>query len=93
MSAAEDIQIEELSAADRLKQDLETYEDYERQKADLVEFQKALLDNLKGDGFDTKVFKKIVSLRRKNPDDLEEEAAILQTYMSALEIEIKGVIA
>jgi uncharacterized protein (UPF0335 family) len=66
---------------------------YERQKADLVEFQKALLDNLKGDGFDTKVFKKIVSLRRKNPDDLEEEAAILQTYMSALEIEIKGVIA
>ena len=93
MSAAEDIQLEELSAADRLKQDLETYEEFERQKADLVEFQKALLDNLKGDGFDTKVFKKIVALRKKNPHDLEEEAAILQTYMSALEIEIIGVIA
>lgn len=93
MSAVENIDLEELSAADRLKQDLEAYEDYERQKADLSEFQKALLDNLKGDGFDTKIFKKIVALRKKNPNDLEEEAAILQTYMSALEIEIKGVIA
>ena len=93
MSAAEDIQLEELSAADRLKHELEAYEDFERQKADINEFQKALLDNLKGDGFDTKVFKKIVALRKKNPHDLEEEAATLQTYMSALEIEIKGVIA
>ena len=91
--SVETTMLEELSAADRLKHDLEAYEDHERQKSDLSEFQKALLENLKNDGFDTKAFKKIVALRKKNPNDLEEEAAILQTYMSALEIEIKGVIA
>jgi uncharacterized protein (UPF0335 family) len=92
MSAAEDIPVE-LSAADRLKQDLETYEEFERQKADLSEFQKALMENLKGDGFDTKAFKKIVALRKKDPSDLEEEAAILEMYMKTLGIELKGVIA
>jgi uncharacterized protein (UPF0335 family) len=92
MSAAEDIP-SELSAADRLKHDLEAYEDYEQQKSDLSEFQKALLDNLKGDGFDTKAFKKIVALRKKDPTDLEDEAAILQLYMNVLGIELKGVIA
>jgi uncharacterized protein (UPF0335 family) len=93
MSAVENTPLEPLTSAEMLRHALETYEEYDRQRADLAEFQKALLENLKGDGFDTKVFKKIVALRRKNPHELEEEAQIMQLYLSALNIEIKGVIA
>jgi uncharacterized protein (UPF0335 family) len=80
-------------AATRLKTDLERYEDLDRERADLGEHQKALLEHLKADGYDTAVFKKIVALRKKNPSDLEEQAQLLDLYTKALGIELKGVIA
>jgi uncharacterized protein (UPF0335 family) len=83
----------EADASARLKHDLERYEDLEREKADLSEHQKALLEALKSDGYDTAIFKKIVALRKKRARDLEEQATLMKLYMDALGIEIKGVIA
>lgn len=87
------IDVAEQSAAQRLKEDLEAYENWEREKADISEFQKALLDRLKADGYDAAAFKKIVALRKKDPTDLEDQAAVLTMYADALGIELKGVIA
>ena len=84
---------DEEDAATRLKRDLEHYEDLDRQRADLGEFQKALLEALKSDGYDTAAFKKIVALRKKDPNDLEAQAQMLDLYANALGIELKGVIA
>lgn len=77
----------------RLKRDLERYEDLDRERADLGEHQKAILEHLKADGYDTATFKKIVALRKKDPEDLEEQAQLLDLYANALGIELKGVIA
>jgi uncharacterized protein (UPF0335 family) len=82
-----------IDAAQRLKEDLEAYENWDREKADIGEFQKALLERLKNDGFDAVAFKKIVALRKKDPTDLEDQAAVLTMYAEALGIELKGVIA
>jgi len=38
----------------------------------------------KGRGYDVKAIRKIVSLRKRDKDDLAEEEAILDTYMAAL---------
>jgi uncharacterized protein (UPF0335 family) len=38
----------------------------------------------KGRGYDTKVMKKVVALRKRKPDDIAEEDAIMEMYKSAL---------
>ena len=38
----------------------------------------------KGRGYDTKVLRKIVSLRKKDPAEISEEEAVLQLYREAL---------
>ena len=38
----------------------------------------------KSTGFDTKVLRKIISLRKKNKSERDEEDAVLATYMHAL---------
>jgi uncharacterized protein (UPF0335 family) len=57
----------------------------------LLEEMKALQDDVKdvyaeakGNGFDTKIIRKIVSLRKKNAAERQEEEALLDLYMHAL---------
>lgn len=38
----------------------------------------------KGRGYDTKVMKKVIALRKRKADDIAEEDAILEMYKSAL---------
>lgn len=38
----------------------------------------------KADGFDVAAMKKVIALRRKDPDRLKEEAAVEDTYIAAL---------
>ena len=54
---------------------------------------KALQDDLKevfaeakGRGYDTKVMRKVIALRKRDPDDIAEEEAVLEMYKEALGI-------
>ena len=38
----------------------------------------------KGRGYDTKVMKKVIALRKRKPDEIAEEEAVLDMYKSAL---------
>ena len=38
----------------------------------------------KGRGYDTKVMRKVMALRKREPDDIAEEEAILDMYKEAL---------
>lgn len=67
-----------------LRQFIERYEQLESEKADVSEQQKQLMAEAKGRGYDTKVMKKIVALRKQKPDDIAEEEALLDTYKAAL---------
>ncbi len=73
--------------ADELRQYVERYEQLDSEKADVSTRQKELIAELKGRGYDSKVFRKIVSLRKRKADDVAEEEAVLELYKQALGME------
>ena len=70
--------------ADELRQFIERFEQLESEKKDVAEQQKELMAEAKGRGYDTKVMKKVVALRKRKPDEIAEEEAVLELYKSAL---------
>lgn len=70
--------------ADELRQFIERYEQMEAEKKDVTEQQKELLAEAKGLGYDTKVMRKVIALRKRKPDDIAEEEAVLEMYKAAL---------
>ena len=71
-------------AADELRQFIEQFEQLEAEKKDVAERQKEIMAEAKARGYDTKVMKKIVALRKRDRDDVTEEEAILEMYKTAL---------
>ncbi|MDO5621863.1 MAG: DUF2312 domain-containing protein [Paracoccus sp. (in: a-proteobacteria)] len=71
-------------AADELRQFIEQYEQLEAEKKDITERQKEIMSEAKARGYDTKVMKKIIGLRKRDRDDIAEEEAILEMYKAAL---------
>lgn len=70
--------------ADELRQFIERFEQLESEKRDITEQQKELMAEAKGRGYDTKVMRKVIALRKRKPDDVAEEEAIIEMYKSAL---------
>jgi uncharacterized protein (UPF0335 family) len=71
-------------AKDQLKSLIERIERLEEEKAALANDIKEIYTEAKGNGFDTKAIRKIISIRKKDSAQREEEDAILELYMSAL---------
>lgn len=70
--------------ADELRQFIERFEQLESEKKDITEQQKELMAEAKGRGYDTKVMRKVIALRKRKPDEIAEEEAVLELYMNAL---------
>ena len=70
--------------ADELRQFIERFEQLDSEKKDVAEQQKELMAEAKGRGYDTKVMRKIMAMRKRDKDDLAEEEAILEMYKAAL---------
>lgn len=70
--------------ADELRQFVERFERLEVEKKDLADQQKEVMAEAKSRGYDTKVLRKIVSLRKRDKDDIAEEEAVLELYKEAL---------
>lgn len=70
--------------ADELRQFIERYEQLESEKKDVTEQQKEVMAEAKGRGYDTKVMRKVIALRKRKPDEIAEEEAVLEMYKSAL---------
>ena len=71
-------------AADELRQFIERYERLEAEKNDIADQQKEVMAEAKGRGYDTKVMRKVIALRKRDKDDIAEEEAILEMYKAAL---------
>lgn len=71
-------------AAGELRQFIEQYEQLEAEKKDVTEQQKELMAEAKARGYDTKVMKKVIALRKRDKDDIAEEEAIMDMYKAAL---------
>ncbi|KPQ04979.1 MAG: hypothetical protein HLUCCA12_16140 [Rhodobacteraceae bacterium HLUCCA12] len=70
--------------ADELRQFIERYEQLEAEKKDIADQQKEIMAEAKGRGYDTRALRKIVAIRKREPDDLAEEEAVLEVYKAAL---------
>jgi uncharacterized protein (UPF0335 family) len=70
--------------ADELRQFIERFEQLEAEKKDVAEQQKELMAEAKGRGYDTRVMRKVIALRKRKADEVAEEEAILDLYKSAL---------
>ena len=74
----------QVSAQKQLRQLVEQIERLEEEKKALAGDIRDKYLEAKGVGFDVKVLRKIVSLRKKSQTDRQEEEAILAVYMHAL---------
>ena len=71
-------------AADELRKFNERYEHLEAEKKDIADQQKEVMAEAKGRGYDTKVMRKVIALRKRDKDDIAEEEAVLEMYKAAL---------
>ena len=71
-------------AGEELRQFVERFEQLEAEKKEVAEQQKDLMQEAKARGYDTKVLRKVVALRKRKPDDVAEEEAVLEMYRAAL---------
>ncbi|MFQ5439423.1 MAG: DUF2312 domain-containing protein [Paracoccaceae bacterium] len=63
---------------------VERYERLEAEKKDIAEQQKEVMAEARGRGYDTRVLRKVVALRKRDPADVSEEEAVLDLYKEAL---------
>ena len=71
-------------AAGELKAYIERIERLEEEKAALAGDIRDVYSEAKANGFDIKIMRKIVTLRRKDHAERKEEEAIMDLYLEAL---------
>ena len=67
-----------------LRQSIEQWEHLEAEKKDITEQQAEVMADAKGRGYDTKVIRRLIALRKRDKDDIAEEEALLELYKAAL---------
>ena len=72
------------TAQTQLKSIIERVERLEQEKAEVAEQIKEVFAEAKGNGFDVKVLRKIVRIRKQDRAKRMEEEAILDLYLSAI---------
>lgn len=73
--------------AEELKQFIERVEQLEIEKKDVAEQIKETMAEAKGRGYDTKILRKIIAIRKRKHDEMAEEKVILLLYAQALGID------
>jgi len=71
-------------AAGQLKSLIERVERLEEEKAALTADIREIYAEAKGHGFDTKVLRQVVRMRRVDKAERQEQEAVLDLYLSAL---------
>jgi uncharacterized protein (UPF0335 family) len=71
-------------AGDRLKSFVERIERLEEERRALGNDLKEVYAEAKGNGFDTKIMRQVIRLRRMDKDDLDEQESLLEVYKRAL---------
>lgn len=77
-------------AGDQLRQIIERIERLEEEKQGIADDIKDVFAEAKGNGFDVKVLRQIIKLRKQEPQERNEFEAILDLYMQALGMSFSG---
>ena len=71
-------------AQDQLRAFVERIERMEEEKKAIADDIKEIYAEAKGNGFDTKVLRQVIRIRKQDRNERLEQEAILELYMSAL---------
>jgi uncharacterized protein (UPF0335 family) len=71
-------------AQDQIKAFVERIERLEEEKSAIAGDIKEVYAEAKGNGFDTKVLRKIIAIRKQDAQERMEQEALLELYMTAL---------
>ena len=72
------------TSAGRLRTIIERLERLEEDKAAIMADQKEVFLEAKGEGYDVKILRKVIRIRKQDKAKRQEEDAILDLYLSAL---------
>lgn len=71
-------------AQDQLRSFVERIERLEEEKKTIGDDIKDVYAEAKGNGFDTKVLRRVISLRKQDQNERQEQESILDLYLQAL---------
>ncbi len=74
----------DIIAADQLRLFIERIERLEEEKKGIADDIRDVYSEAKGQGYDTKIMRAIVRLRKMEKNDRDEMDALLETYRAAL---------
>ena len=72
-------------AGDRIRSFVERIERLEEEIKGLSDDKKDIYAEAKGEGFDVKILREVVRLRKQDKDEREEHETLLDVYLHALE--------
>ncbi|MDB5591547.1 DUF2312 domain-containing protein [Enterovirga sp.] len=72
-------------AGNRVRSFVERVEQLELEIAELNEGKKEVFAEAKGEGFDVKILREIIKLRKLDKDERDEQETLLDVYMRAME--------
>ncbi len=72
-------------AGNRIRSFVERIEQLEAEIQELNESKKEVFSEAKGEGFDVKILKEVIKLRKQDKDERDERDSLLDVYMRAME--------
>ena len=82
--ASADVDVLTATAQGRLKSFIERIERLEEDKAAVSADMKGVFDEAKGEGFDVKILRKVIRLRKQDKAKRDEEEALTDLYLQAI---------
>ncbi|MCX8954850.1 DUF2312 domain-containing protein [Ruegeria sp. NA] len=84
MSMSEEAEANYKVTAGELRQFVERIERLEMEKKDIADQIKEVYAESKSRGYDVKALRSIISLRKRDKDDIAEQEAVIEMYKEAL---------
>ena len=72
-------------AGNQLRAFVERIEQVEAEIKDLNEAKKEIFDEAKGEGYDVKILKEVIRLRKQDQKERDERDSLLDVYLHAIE--------
>jgi uncharacterized protein (UPF0335 family) len=71
-------------ASDQLRTIVERIENVEQEIKELTEAKKEIYLEAKSNGFDVKILREVIRVRKQDPDERDEQESLLDVYLQAL---------
>ena len=76
-------------AGDQLRTIVERIEKVEEEIKELTEAKKEIYQEAKGNGFDVKILREVIRVRKQNQEERDEQESLLDAYLDAIKAPAK----